>query len=263
MNCHAAQNQLAAYLSSQLSGDENRALAEHLAGCANCRARLASLMQVENHVRVSMQHQFERLAPPAGAWARLEAETLGRPSKPIVARASRRLMALCVLTAVVIVGLLAPSLFAQVAEAVGHWFDIQVPNSTTQVRVGDFQAFTPFAPAYLPPGFDLTTTGVRTAPGQDEFRLVYQHASETILLLQRKPDVPLSSLTGKIVVLDRTSAVLVDDLSAVSPTDMALFKSASPNRLAWDEAGVRLELLANLPTADLARIANSMRPSSP
>jgi hypothetical protein len=262
MNCRAAQNQLAAYLADQLSSDENRAVAQHLAGCVDCRAQLARLAQVEDQLRASFQNQFARLAPPAGAWARLETAAMRRPS-PSGLVVAPRLIGLSLLAALLLVGLLAPSAFAQMAEAVGHWFHVQVPNTTTQVRVADFQAFTPFAPAYLPPGFDLTVTGVNTAPGQDEFRLVYQHAGDTILLLQYAAQGSLTSMTGVPVVLNTTTGVLAADLSAFRSSDLALFTASLPNILVWDQAGVRLELFANLPVADLARMANAMQPASP
>lgn len=109
MDCHNAEDYLAAYADGELSSEEERALREHLGeegggpGCAGCRARLAEQRAlkalVREHVRLDAAPAALRARILAGleAAAREEAKTArpgsesrryGRPSVRLVALAA-------------------------------------------------------------------------------------------------------------------------------------------------------------------------------
>jgi hypothetical protein len=56
-------------------------------------------------------------------------------------------------------------------------------------------------------------------------------------------------------------AVLADSLAGVDPAYLAPFADGAPKRLAWQQAGLGLELYGELALDELVRIANGLAPA--
>ncbi len=72
--CQEVQSVLAWYLKGALESAESRAIAEHLVGCAACRAELAQVVRLQGELTTA----FQAMPPaPATAWEAVAARTRG------------------------------------------------------------------------------------------------------------------------------------------------------------------------------------------
>jgi hypothetical protein len=262
INCPMIRDELAAYQNGELSTLEAERISEHLRGCASCRMELELLRQTGALLRLRFAAANKRLLASTPTWqSRPWVAGPGSPRRRTTAsRGSRLGMGAAALVLALIAALLfLPPVSARVGQLLGGWLGFSVPGTHTRLEIEGFSAFTPWAPAWLPAGFDLSTSGTHTAPGVDELLLSYTRGNEKLLLIQRKESTPAALPEGIAESWEGAQGVYVDTVSAIPAEIAAQFPGEMPHLLAWEQDGLRFELYANLAKETLLRTAQSLQ----
>lgn len=284
MNCSQINSGLVAYLHGEASSSEMESISAHLAVCAICRGELQMLSDLETRISRQLHLQAEQVYPASQAWntiqARISLEEDGRIFDGLRSiskrfhfeRQTTRRLAFIMIIILALV-LAAPptwTLAARLGEWVESWFHFNTPGTECSMGVGDFKAFTPYAPHYLPEGFDCSGLGGTTAPGFDRLELTYSRGKQFVTLLQSKgpnsEDLPAGSLvqingkTGLFVPVFATSSETLQQKISSIPIIKNLDYGAT-SMLAWRIGEIDLKLVSNLPEDEILKIARSLVPA--
>ena len=259
MDCKKIESEIPGYLAGELDGGRAEVVTRHLASCLACQAAVEEARAAETAIRELFAASQSRLVVPPGASPRLERKRaqgagLRRRTGPRLA-----LGAAALLLALLALAITFPSIPAQAAALLGRWFQIDIAGSGTQVRIEGFTAFTPWAPAWLPSGFDLTTTGIHLAPDADELELIFDRGDRRIVLVERKEKVPGALPEGIEITWGEVKAVYQDTGAAIPAGRGALFPTGPVRQLAWEQAGLRFELYSNLSREEMIQAAESVK----
>jgi anti-sigma factor RsiW len=260
MDCPQIQNELPVYQSGELPAADAERVRQHLAGCANCRQALDELSQTATLLKSQFAAAHAHQEVPSAVWEKLET-SLRATEKPRRLLTPRRfgIAAAALVLALLAVLLFIPPVSARVGALLSSWLRIDVPGSQTTLTIDDFSAFTPWAPTWLPAGFDLTTSGTYIAPGVDELSLIYAKGKQQIVLLQRKESSPAPLPVGIAVGWGEVRGVY-DDISPTIPPEITVQFPGEPVRLlAWKQGGLSFVLYSNLEKDAMLRVAESLR----
>ncbi len=182
---------------------------------------------------------------------------------------------------------LIPSARAYMQAKIIDWFHYQVPGTQSSQGIGNFEAFTPYAPTYLPAGYDGQMQGTSSAwPDYEALELAYSRRDWQFVKLIQSNWPDLDDLPpGKQVMVDGRPGLLISDLrsldgiiipylgdgiplmdvylNSLDIRQMESFDAAQARVLIWHIDDVKFELFTNgLSEAELLLIANSMQPMS-
>jgi hypothetical protein len=284
MNCPQINSRLVTYLHGEVSPSEVESIRAHLAVCTICQGELQILSDLEIRIARHLTSQAEQVHPAQQAWntfhARISPEGLGKStawSRTIYNRffmqkqATRRLILVVMIILALI--LAAPptwTLAARIGDWVGSWFYFVTPGTECSMGIGNFNDFTPYAPHYLPEGFDCGGTGGTTAPGFVRLELTYSRDDQFVTLLQSKgpglEDLPPGSLvqvngeTGEFVRVFATSSEALQQKISSIPIIKNLDYGVS-SLLVWRIGEIDLVLVSNLPQGEILKIARSLVPA--
>lgn len=284
MNCSQINSRLVAYLHGEVSPSDEGAIKAHLAVCTICQGELQMLADLETRLALHLHLQAEQVHPVPQAWnplqSRISLEGAGGAFEGLQSISSRFLMQkqatrrlVLVLMLILALLLAAPptwTLAARIGDWVGSWFHFITPGTECSMSVGDFKAFTPYAPHYLPEGFDCGGIGGTTAPGFDRLELTYSHGEQFVTLLQSKgpvldelPPGSLVQVNGETGVFVRVFATSSEALHQKIPS-IPIVKNLDyglTSLLAWRIGEINLELVSNLPEEEILKIARSLVPA--
>ena len=292
MRCHDVGSLLVAYLDGEVTPSQRTLIQAHLAGCGACQEKQAVLSALQSRISRSLHIMAAQAEPSLQAWNCLEAR-LARGMLPsplrrvarirgLVARVGRmkrvfeggltmksltmkKGLAFAILAPVVIAlgaVVLGTPVRAQVGDTVKGWLSIESKGGTVRVSGSDLE-FTPLSPAYLPAGFDgVKGTGMRVDP-DPELELTYADGQQFVVITQSEAtDAPLPD--GREVAVNGQPAVLVDGLEGAVPIPGPEDTSTAYTdgiRLTWYGGDLKVEVLSNLPEAEVLRIAESLVPA--
>lgn len=284
MNCSQINSGLAAYLHGEAPPAEVESIRAHLADCTNCQGELQMLSDLGTRIARHLNLQAEQVHPAPQAWhtlqARISREGSGRlwgvPRSisnhfPLQKQATRRLALVVILIFALL--LAAPptwTLAARLSDWVGSWFHFKTPGMECSFSVGDFKAFTPFAPHYLPEGFDCGGIGGTSAPGFIGLELTYSRDEKFVTLLQSKGPDPVALPPGSLVMINGETGVFVQVFATSSEnlqqkiSSIPIIKNldyGATSLLAWRLGEIDLKLVSNLPKEEILKIARSLVPA--
>lgn len=79
MKCHDVRKTLTAYLDNEATPLEQKQIRDHAAGCADCRAEMATLSGLQSDLHRSLKIEAAQVALPPDAWRRLQARLANEP----------------------------------------------------------------------------------------------------------------------------------------------------------------------------------------
>jgi len=276
MKCDETRMHLAAYMHNEVTQSEKSLIQTHLAGCDDCRQLLENLGNVEEQLMKNITEKAERVSPPEYAWESLQAQignggsTVGGRrifGKSLAAQgASRRLAwALAVLLLLVLLSPPAWALAGRLREWLGSYSSFKVQDLAG--GIGGFEAFTPYAPTYLPKGFNGLGLGGTTGPDFDQFELTFSQKDRFVTLLQRTgtnltaiPEGDPISILGQNGVYLPGFAESAQEVTQKFPgiSTTVEFDYSQIDVYVWDMGEIRMELITNLPYEEALRIAQSL-----
>lgn len=184
---------------------------------------------------------------------------------------TRRLaLALMVILVLLLAAPPARTLATRISDWVGTWFHFRTPGTECSMGVGDFEAFTPYAPQYLPEGFDCGGVGGESAPEYIRLALTYSRDEQFVTLLQSKGlsagDLPSGEnidINGEAGVFVQVFATSSEELQQKIPSVPIVtnFDYGTTSLLAWHIGEIKLELVSNLPEEEILKIARSLVPA--
>lgn len=284
MNCSQINSGLVAYLHGEVPPSEMESIKAHLAVCTNCQSELQMLSDLETRISRQMNLQAEQVHSAPQAWhtfqAHISRERPGRlwgVSRGISSRfslqkqATRRLaLVLMLIFALLLVAPPTWTLAARLSDWVGSWFHFKTPGMECSMGVGDFKVFTPYAPHYLPEGFDCSGIGGTTAPGFDRLELTYSRGEQFVTLLQSRGPDSLALPPGSLVMINGETGLFVQVFATSSETlqqkisSIPIIKNldyGATSMLAWRIGEIDLKLVSNLPEDEILKIARSLVPA--
>lgn len=99
---------MAAYLDGEVSPEERRQIAEHLAGCAVCRKDMEAFSATQSELRKAFSSIASEASLPVDAWRQIQAglDEMPRPSMLFLFRRRKWRIVATIVFAVVIVALI-------------------------------------------------------------------------------------------------------------------------------------------------------------
>ncbi len=281
MNCSQTNSRLVAYLSDEITVLEKESIQAHLAGCALCREELQALSGLEIRLGRHLHLRAERVSPAPQAWKALQtrigqdrAGPMTGAFRSIIApfwldRPAARRLALAALVILLLLWSAPPvrTLAARLGDWVGSWFQFDTPGTGSSMGIGGFYAFTPFAPQYLPEGFDSSGSGGTSAPDFDRLVLTYSADPLFVNLVQSKgagaevlPQGENRVINGNPGVFVRLFVTSGEQLQREIPGVplVTSFDYRATSLLAWRSGEVRIELVSNLPEEEILKIARAL-----
>ncbi len=107
------------------------------------------------------------------------------------------------------------TLAARVGDWVGSWFEFKTPGTGSTLGIGGFEAFTPYAPQYLPEGFDSSGSGGATAPDLDQLSLTYSRDEMFVTVIQSTGAGAGGLPRGEYVYLSGIAAIFVPEFAGL------------------------------------------------
>ncbi len=284
MSCSQTKSRLVAYLNGEVSSLEKESIQAHLRACTICQEELQMLSDLETRLTQHLHLQAMRMHPAPQAWNALQAHLSLEGSGKAFAgmrsisnrlrfeRQTTRRLALALMVILVLL-LAAPptrTLATRISDWVGTWFHFSTPGTECSMGVGDFEAFTPYDPQYLPKGFDCSGTGGESAPEYVRLALTYSRDEQFVTLLQSKGpgagDLPQGrsiDVNGEAGVFVQVFATSSEKLQQKIPTIPIVtnFDYGTTSLLAWHIGEIKLELVSNLPEEEILKIACSLVPA--
>ncbi len=287
MRCREVTRALSAYLDSEVTPSEDDLIQAHLAGCASCERELATLSSSRQRVTSLLKTRAAQVAPSPQALTSLQARLAQQAHSERQGDHTmkhRWRIALATAGAVVVaVGVIAavPATRAAAGEFFANVFSIDADGG---VQLD-----------YLPEGFEQTpayvvgsvSDPIQGGTAQQEQQTVYQNG-DLFLLVKTSTDTSQPLPAGEAAEVNGLQAVLRTGLSGtydgppvlpasdgeaaasgdapygatgVVEGDGPLLPSVtydSANSLTWDVDGTRVEVLTNLPVAQLLKIAQGL-----
>ena len=179
-----------------------------------------------------------------------------------------------------------PSVRAQVGEILNTWFHFKSPGGEYEVALSGPAEFTPLHPTYLPAGLQSGGGGIsvsETGGGSESVELTYHNDEQFVTIIQSKVPADEMLPTGREVTVNGQPAVLVTGLEGAFeygfriPEDAQVETFGTPpaepapyhgtiaytdgKRLTWYVGDVKVEMLSNLPDAEMLKVAESMMPA--
>lgn len=178
-----------------------------------------------------------------------------------------------------------PSVRAQVGEILSTWFRFESPGGEYGVAIGGPMEFTPLHPTYLPAGLESSGGGISAFAGSESesIELTYHNDKQFIAITQTKAPADKVLPAGQETTVSDQPAVLVTDLEGTfeygfripegahvetvgtPPAEPAPYHGTiaytDGKRLTWYAGDVKVEMLSNLPEAEMFRIAESLVPA--
>lgn len=290
MNCQETTAMMVAYLDQELSPSERRMAAAHLADCEACRRELAALSTLRDRVRRSLHEQAAQAVPAPDAWTRLQgALGAAQPAYPTRIAAwlqsivlsirgpflggtrMRRFVLVSLVTLALLSGVViaVPPVRAQVQEMIEAWFHFQLPGGRSGVGIGfggARHAFRPYLPSWLPEGLDLSLNGGTSAPGVEyvefEFHPMPPRKGDErfIRLIEGKGEALPGLPEGREITVNGQRAVFTSELSDRHEIQVDPPTPAGARVLSWTMGEIQIELVSNLPEAEMIAVAESLVP---
>jgi len=180
-----------------------------------------------------------------------------------------------------------PSVRAQVGEILNTWFRIETPGGESEVAIGGPMKFTPLYPTYLPARLQSSGGGISAVGlggASTSVGLTYYNDGQFVAITQTKSPADKALPAGREVTINSQPGVLVTGLEGTFeygsriPEDARLtfFFGTPPaepvphrgsiaytdgKRLTWYAGDVKVEVLSNLPEAEMLKIAESLVPA--
>jgi hypothetical protein len=189
---------------------------------------------------------------------------------------------------IVALGMIAfiPSVRAQAGEMLNTWFRFKSPGGEYEVALSGPAEFAPLHPSYLP--VDLQGSGVGisstiTGEGSESVELVYHNEDQFLTITQSKASEDKILPVGHKVIINGQKGVLVTDLEGTFKYGFRIPEGAQVETLGtppserdtyhgtitykdgklltWFVGDVKVEMLSNLPEAEMLKIAESLVPA--
>jgi hypothetical protein len=281
MKCAQINSHFVAYLSDEIPASEKDAIRAHLGECASCQRALQLLSDLEIRLTRHLHLQAEQVEPASQAWNtlqhRVSQEGRGGAFNAYHSLGNRfrfeglapRQLALALLVILVLLWATPPgqTLAARIGDWVGTWFQFDTPGTGSSMGIGGFEAFTPYAPHYLPEGFDSSASGGHTAPDLDQLSVTYSGGEQFVTLIQSAGpgagDLPegeyiyIGGITGVFVRVFATSSEQLQQKIPNIPI-VTNFDYGTSSLLAWSSGDIKIELISNLPEIEMIKIAGSL-----
>ena len=242
------------------------------------------LSALETRLAQHLHLQADQVYPAPGAWSilksRMSRRERGRDQTGLrsisnlfhfESKGTRRLaLALAIIIVFLLVAPPAWTLAARISDWVGDWFHFRTPGTESSMSIGDFEAFTPFSPQYLPKGFESSGLGGTTAPDYVRLELTYSYGEQFASVLQsiglgteklpQGETLKINTVDGVFVpVFASSSQELQQKISSIPI--VTNFDYGTTSLLAWHLGEVKIELVSNLPKEEILKIARSLAPA--
>lgn len=281
MNCSQINSGLVAYLHGEVPSSEAESIRAHLAVCKVCQGELQMLSDLDTRIARHLNLQAEQVHPAPRAWYTLQARiSRERPGRlwgvsravsgrfPLQKQTVRNLaLVLMIILALLLAAPPTWTLAARLSEWVGSWFHFKTPGMECSMGVGNFNAFTPYVPNYMPKSLDCGGIGGTTAPGFDRLELTYSRDEQFVTLLQSKGPDPVTLPPGSLVMINGETGLFVQVFATSSEALQQKIPSipiienldyGATSLLAWRLGEIDLKLVSNFPEEEILKIARSL-----
>lgn len=295
MNCKDVQDRLITYLDDELFSDEAAQVQHHLAGCEACQQEMAALWKLQSRLSQSFQQQAAGGAPLPDAWTRLQVQLNQNTSVPKWVRwlggwnMKQRRYVFAGIAAVLMIGFSLILVSTPAWAAMTQWFTslfrTPLPNADGEMIL--FSEFAPLYPTYIPESFYYSGSLTGGESGSMYTELRYNDNNYFVILYEIQlqgdetlPDGQPTTIRGNPAVLQTglagTAQLIGGEQEGRPPgsggggggggggpdTASPLFPESidytDGRQLTWFADGLYIELLTNLPEAELVKIAGSL-----
>ncbi|MCK4451307.1 MAG: hypothetical protein KAX26_12015 [Anaerolineae bacterium] len=254
------------------------------------RALDAEALDIEKEVRTLGTTSQDKGDARSPSWLQRLAQGVGRINQifegGLTMKKGFALAAIAALVIAVSTVAFVPSVRAQVGEILNTWFRFKSPGGEYEVALSGPAEFAPLHPTYLPAGLQSGGGGIsvsETGGGSESVELTYHNDEQFVTIIQSKVPADEMLPTGREVTVNGQPAVLVTGLEGAFeygfriPEDAQVETFGTPpaepapyhgtiaytdgKRLTWYVGDVKVEMLSNLPDAEMLKVAESMMPA--
>lgn len=295
MKCTEARTLLAAYLSGEANESEITLIRLHLECCPACAAELAALRRAAERLHGHFRARLSQAQVPERTWKRINTtigETNMNKNLPAPRPSGWRWALTGILVALVGVGVTVFTTVPPARAAVEEMLLRLIGRTDAGLPVLAASPFQPLYPAAIPKRIPCSASMEVLSDGaaapetylelrffnQQEFVILYENPGQANAPLPEGEALEINGLPAVLLRNESGSVALMSDQpqpgrpplgdssgggggctdDAVQPAPEHL-EYTGANRLVWNQTGLRLELLSNLPYEEFLAIATSLK----